>query len=352
VHALELRGRIAQTDQYERNASAATSRLQHEESSLADIASALQRARELAVEAGNATETDASRASIARELREISARVLDAANARDPSGEYLFAGFRSSDAPFAKDAAGRVEYIGDTGQRRVALSADRSIAVGDSGTQLMTIPRGNGVFAVTADADNTGTGRAAQTAVIDPADVAADTFTIVMTSATAYEVLDADDTSVATGSYVPGGSVDIGGRRIVLEGEPAAGDRFEVGPAGAASVFAIVDDLAAALETPRADAADRAQLLQSTNAALQDLDQALGRVLDLRTTVGARLGTIDDQTTATDGQKVRLQTELSGVEDLDYAEAISRFQLQQTALEAAQQTYVQLGRSSLFDFLR
>jgi flagellar hook-associated protein 3 FlgL len=173
-----------------------------------------------------------------------------------------------------------------------------------------------------------------------------------MTTATDYEVRDGGGTSVATGTYVAGGAIDIGGRRIVLDGTPAAGDRFDVRPAGSASVFDIVDDLATALETPRSSPAEGAQLLQSTGAALQDLDQALGRVLDLRTTVGARLSTIDDQTAAGDGQKVRLQSELSGVEDLDYAEAISRFQLQQTALEAAQQTYVQVGRSSLFDFIR
>jgi flagellar hook-associated protein 3 FlgL len=352
VHALELRGRIAQVDQYARNAAAATGRLQHEEAGLADMASALQRVRELAVEAGNATQTDASRASIARELRQISTGLLDSANARDPSGEYVFAGYRSADVPFVKDATGRVAFVGDAGQRSVALSADRAVAVGDSGAELMTIPRGNGVFTVSADAANTGTGHAAQAAVVDSGDVAAENFTIVMTTATDYEVRDGGGTSVATGTYVAGGAIDIGGRRIVLDGTPAAGDRFDVRPAGSASVFDIVDDLATALETPRSSPAEGAQLLQSTGAALQDLDQALGRVLDLRTTVGARLSTIDDQTAAGDGQKVRLQSELSGVEDLDYAEAISRFQLQQTALEAAQQTYVQVGRSSLFDFIR
>jgi flagellar hook-associated protein 3 FlgL len=352
VHALELRGRIAQAGQYSRNGVAATSRLQHEEAALADIGSALQRVRELAVEAGNATQTDASRASIARELKQISTGLLDSANARDPSGEYLFAGYRSSDVPFVKDAAGRVAYVGDAGQRTVALSGNRTLAVGDSGAELMTIPRGNGVFTVEADAGNTGTGHVTQAAIVDPMNVAAAAFTIVMTSGTDYEVLDAGGTSVAAGSYAAGGAIDIGGRRIVLDGAPASGDRFDVRPAGTASVFAIVDDLAAALETPRSTAADRAQLQDSTGGALQDLDQALGRVLDLRTTVGARLSAIDDQTAAGDGQKVRLETELSGVEDLDYAEAISRFQLQQTALEAAQQTYVQVGRSSLFDFIR
>ena len=132
----------------------------------------------------------------------------------------------------------------------------------------------------------------------------------------------------------------------------AAGDSFAVDPAGTASVFALVDELATALETPRGDAAAYAQLNQSTGAALQNLDQALGRVLELRTDVGARLSTIDNAGNAGADQKVQLQSTLSGVEDLDYAEAISRLTMQQTALQAAQQTYVQVSHLSLFDFLR
>ncbi|HEU4618973.1 MAG TPA: flagellar hook-associated protein FlgL [Gammaproteobacteria bacterium] len=352
VQALELRGRGAAVEQYARNANAAASRLQQEEGALGDIESALQRVRELAVQAANATQTDDSRASIARELRQISDGLLDGANARDANGEYLFAGLRSASAPFVRDAGGRVAYAGDAGQRRVALSPSRSVAVGDSGSELMTVPRGNGVFAVVAAAGNAGTGTVTQATVADPASVGAESFTIVMTSASGYEVRDAANAVVGTGVYAPGASIDVGGRLIVIEGAPAAGDSFAVGPAGAASIFDVVDELAAALETPATGPFERARLQQSTGDALQNLDQAIGRVLDLRTAVGARLNTIDGQTAANDAQQVQLKDALSRVEDLDYAEAISRFQLQQTALEAARQTYVELGRSSLFDFLR
>jgi flagellar hook-associated protein 3 FlgL len=75
-------------------------------------------------------------------------------------------------------------------------------------------------------------------------------------------------------------------------------------------------------------------------------------VLELRTSVGARLNTIDSQGLVSEDQTLQLKAALSSIEDLDYAEAISRFNLQQVALQAAQQTYVQLGRLSLFDFIR
>jgi flagellar hook-associated protein 3 FlgL len=39
------------------------------------------------------------------------------------------------------------------------------------------------------------------------------------------------------------------------------------------------------------------------------------------------------------------------VQDLDYAEAISRLNLQLVALQAAQQTYVTTQRLTLFDYI-
>jgi flagellar hook-associated protein 3 FlgL len=352
VESLRLQDRIAATDQYTRNGGLATSRLQQEESALKQMGDALQRVRELTVQAANATQTDDSRAAIAQELRQISAGLLDTANTRDANGEYLFAGYRSTGRPFATDGSGSVQYLGDGGQRFVSVAPNRDVAVGDSGRALMSIPRGNGVFAVTPAATNTGTGSVTTAEVTDPAAVTPDSYTIQLTAPDAYDVLDSTSTVIASGTYTSGQAIDIGGRRIVLSGQPAAGDSFAVDPTGTASVFEMVNELAAALETPRSDAASRAQLDTTTGAALQNLDQALGRVLALRTDVGARLSTIDTAGNAGADQKVQLQTTLSGVQDLDYAEAISRLTMQQTALQAAQQTFVQVSHLSLFDYIR
>jgi flagellar hook-associated protein 3 FlgL len=43
---------------------------------------------------------------------------------------------------------------------------------------------------------------------------------------------------------------------------------------------------------------------------------------------------------------------VSKLEDLDMAQAISELQIEQTALEVAQKTFVQLQRLNLFDLLR
>ena len=352
VQALQLRDRISAVDQYARNANFATSRLQQEETVLQQFGTGLQRVRELTVQAANATQSDESRGAIALELREILESLAGAGNTRDANGEYLFAGYRTGSQPFASNAAGDIEYLGDMGQRYVALTADRQVAVGDSGERFMTVPRGNGVFIVTPDSANTGTAWVAAADVVDPAAITSDTFTIRMTTDTDYEVLDPTSTVIATGTYADGQAIDIGGRRIVLNGAPLPGDTFTVGPAGTASVFQMIDELATALETPRMTPAARAQFAQSTGLALQNIDQALDRVIDMRAQVGARLSTIESQGIVSEDHQLQLKSTLSQIEDVDYAEAVSRLSVQQAALQAAQQTYVQISRLSLFDFLR
>src|SRR5690606_21085724 len=352
AQALKLRERIASIEQYERNAEQAATRLGQEEAVLVAIGDSLNRVRELAVQGANATQTPESRLAIARELRQILVGLLDAANSRAANGEYLFAGHRSANQPFLVGPDGRVEYAGDDGQREIELAPGRRVAVGDSGSAFMTIPRGNGVFVVTPDAANTGTGRVIDAEVVDRSQLTGEPYTIVMTAPDAYEVLDGDGNVVATGAYAAGQSIDIGGMRVVLDGEPAAGDSFRIEPGATTSIFAIVDELAEALEADVSTPGERALLTHRATSALLDIDQAIDRVLELRTNVGARLNMIDSQTDVNADQTLDLTGALSRVEDLDYAEALSRYGLQLAALQAAQQTYAQVSRLSLFDWLK
>lgn len=352
VQALKLHERIASIEQYDRNADEAATRLAQEEAVLSSIGGSLNRVRDLAIQAANASQTPESRQAIARELRQISVGLLDAANSRAANGEYMFAGFRSANQPFLLGPDGTVDYVGDDGQRHIELAPGRSVAIADSGRAFMTVPRGNGVFVVTPDAANTGSARITDAALFDRPAYTAEPYTIEMTAPDAYEILDGGGAVVASGAYASGHGIDFGGMRIVLEGEPAAGDRFEIEPGSTASIFAIVDELAAALETPPGTPGERALLTHRTTTALLDIDQAIGRVLELRTEVGARMNMIDSQETVNGDQALHLTTALSAIEDLDYAEALARFGLQHAALQAAQQTYVQTARLSLFDWLR
>jgi len=90
---------------------------------------------------------------------------------------------------------------------------------------------------------------------------------------------------------------------------------------------------------------------KTANDALADLDAALDNFLQVRTTVGSRMRALDDQEFQNEKFIVDMKSTLSDVRDLDYAEAISRFNIEQTALEAAQQAYSRVQNLSLFNFL-
>ena len=135
------------TRQYQRNIDSVRSRLELEDSSLAAVGNALQRARELTVQGLNDTNGPVERAGIAKEIRQILDEVKGLANRTDGAGEYLFAGFQGKTAPFKDNGAGIFSYVGDQGQRFLQVGAARQIADGDSGFDVfMKIPAAGGGF--------------------------------------------------------------------------------------------------------------------------------------------------------------------------------------------------------------
>lgn len=88
-----------------------------------------------------------------------------------------------------------------------------------------------------------------------------------------------------------------------------------------------------------------------TDEVLTDLNNAQESFLLARTAVGARLRTLDNQESQNEKFMLDLKSSLSDIEDLDYAEAVSRFNLQNTSLQAAQQSFSRVQNLSLFNFL-
>jgi flagellar hook-associated protein 3 FlgL len=84
---------------------------------------------------------------------------------------------------------------------------------------------------------------------------------------------------------------------------------------------------------------------------LDDLDLIQDHVADIRTRGGARLNSIDEQKSVNDEFILTLQSALSNTEDLDLAEAVSRFEQELVALQAAQQSFNMVQGLSLFNYL-
>lgn len=351
VHIVELERALAASSQYGRNAERAVARLSFEEQTLADGAGLLQRVRELAVQANNATLDAAARQMIAAEIEQRLQELVDLANRRDASGEYLFAGYASATQPFVRTAAG-VSYQGDQGVRLLQTSPTQRIADGHPGsTVFVTVPAGNATFVTGAAAGNTGTGTIDGGMVSDPAAWIPGDYTVRFTAADTWEARDAADALVSAGSYVPGGAIAFNGVQVSVSGAPAAGDAFIVTPAGTQDVFTTLGELLATLRSSTATPAERARSATELGSALSHIDRALERFGQVRAEVGARLAVIEQSQSTREGTELELQRALSQLRDLDYTEALTRMNQQYAGLQAAQAAYARFAQLSLFDYL-
>ena len=136
--------------------------------------------------------------------------------------------------------------------------------------------------------------------------------------------------------------VQIGDNRHLAMGDP--GDRLfmgiDDGSGGRASLFAIVEGFASDLE---ADA--------PSGNTLTALDNAMQRLSDARVSIGGRMNAIENQRSVNEAFSLAMEADRSELEDLDYAEAVSRLQRQMLALQASQQTFMKVEGLSLFNYL-
>lgn len=156
--------------------------------------------------------------------------------------------------------------------------------------------------------------------------------------------------NTATGGYIYAGdanqrAIQISETRQIADGDaginvfgmptdslPASGSNV--------SVFEAIDRFAADLRSNTPN-----------SASLDDISSALDKMLTVEASAGVRLNALDNQEGLNDDFVIDMKTVLSATEDLDYAEAISKFNLQTVSLQAAQQAFTQVKKLSLFNYL-
>jgi len=134
----------------------------------------------------------------------------------------------------------------------------------------------------------------------------------------------------------------------------AGGDEFGVQPQfqEQRSILNTISRLRQALESSPTSPAGNLGVRDEVAIALTNLDNGLGKVLEVQTEIGARLNLIE--TTEIDNEDVTLVNKAvqADLRELDYAEALSRLSFQTIILEAAQQSYVKIAGLNLFNQLR
>lgn len=86
-------------------------------------------------------------------------------------------------------------------------------------------------------------------------------------------------------------------------------------------------------------------------ASLADLDRAMERIDTIQASTGTRLNALDNQESINAAYILDHKTTASAVGDLDYAEALSKFNSQQVSLQAAQQAFTKVQKLTLFNYL-
>ncbi|MGG5873057.1 flagellar hook-associated protein 3 [Pseudomonas peli] len=162
------------------------------------------------------------------------------------------------------------------------------------------------------------------------------------------------DTGTVVGPYPATFSVFGADFTLSAPAAVAGGDEFGVQPQfqEQRSILNTISRLRQALESSPTSPAGNLGVRDEVAIALTNLDNGMGKVLEVQTEIGARLNLID--TTEIDNEDVTLVNKAvqADLRELDYAEALSRLSFQTIILEAAQQSYVKIAGLNLFNQLR
>lgn len=363
VYILDLNQSISRTEQFQSNIEYARNRLSLSDSTLQNVTNSIQRVRELAIQGFNDTNTAEDRGFIAQEMFQRLDELLALSNTKDANGDFLYAGFKSQTQAFTGSAStGTFSYQGDQGQRLIQIGENRSLADNNSGAEVFfNLKDKNGnpedmfstLYGLATDLANNKAAK--EEAVLTMGSLPADGDMITLNGIN-YE-FDNDATVSLGNTSVPIG-VDTDATSTNLETaintQQSLGNTDVTASVINNQIRLLADQQGAgklSISTPPAGLTLSTPVSIPLYDRLDQLDTALNRVLDVRAQIGARLNVIDSQDDINQDFILSMQQTKSQVEDIDMAEAISRFNLQVVALQAAQQAYVRVQGLSLFNQL-
>jgi len=378
---LDLDKSITKTEQYQSNIAATRGRLNLEESALEAANNIIFKAKDLTIQAKNDTLNSSDRLAIKYEVDQLLEELAGVANTQNANGEYIFSGDLATVPAFARNATtGEYAYQGGLQQRALQISTTRQVADGDLGFNVFehinsSSPAAdeNGKRSVfntlKALSDGLGASLNATAGVITgdrflrygldysaatvqfdlvanggitaPIDLSGQQFSGV------EDVVTEINSQLTAGGF--GGAIQARSNGNKIEfASVATGATSSIQINNTSGTFLADAGFAAG----QVKAGVGAQTFQAQlGDVLTDLDAALGSFLDARSSVGARLNALDNQESQNEKYVIDTKSMLSETQDLDYADALSRYQLQFTALQAAQQTFAKTKELSLFKYL-
>ena len=372
------------TQQYTDSRVSARNSLAQTESILNSISDSIISAKTRLVQASSDTLSDVDRESIASELKGIYETMIGQANATDGNGRYLFGGYADNAPPFVKNSEGNIEYKGDDNARQQRIDASRLMPVTENGISIFqSVPSGAGYVAEAVKSSDGGQpiagveGRNNGSITFSGPQVSnvndpgyGDSYRVVFNedttvdSGVSYQVQRFSEGEwqedpadlVVTGEYVgEGQQLSFGGVNVTITGSAEPDDEILVAQSGSeqrpADLFRTMEAAIRVLESPATTGAEKAELRNTLNTSMRDLDNALDNVLTVRASAGAKLNELDVVDAVGSNRMLNYEQTLSDLVDLDYADAISEYSLRQVGLQASQKAFVDIKGMSLFDFM-
>lgn len=377
MRAAQLSAMREQTGAVERftdNAHLAADRLAHADLALGEIATLGRQFHQIALQAANDTTTPQGKAGLKAQALALRQALLAAANRTDTMGQPLFAGL-SGRTPFV-DGAGGVVFQGDGGRPVLRMTASLLLETGlNGGALFQSIPTEAGTGDMFRMVDDL-------IATLTPPLSAASPFREVQNRALLVPAAGRDGQALAFTLTGPKGTARIAAE--VARGAPEAlvaainaqalttGVTAEVAPNGEGAMlcapnasfrladFATGGDERAPVarlvplgaEGTARDAIDLRAAQLASDRMVGLFSDALDHLSAQRAEAGALADLAEKTIDTLANRKLRLQEAVAGLEDLDVAAALTRLQTLLLTEQAAQQSFVKINGTSLFDYLR
>jgi flagellar hook-associated protein 3 FlgL len=341
---------VARNEQYLKNIEEALLVHQASESALDQIRQQVVRARSLAVEGANAASVAISGgfAALADEVAGIRSGVLQMALGRN-EGKFLFSGTMDDTPPFEGQGS---PYRGDANFLRVNMGNGQAVAVNVPGDRAFRETLVKGTVVLAGGLDLTASPLRFQ--VSDGISPAVNV-TLAGTYARPQDLVDDLNGQLQSGGLNVAASLgadgtlslsiadSMGGGEITIE--EGSGDLEGVlgTAAGTKNVFAVLDDLEAALRSEDSGAVSR---------LLDRLDRALDGLADQRGQLGARGRNLEFARDRLQASNVTSETLKSQIEGVDLPRAVTQLSAEEQAYQTALAAGARIFNVSILDFLR
>ncbi|MFT7411811.1 MAG: flagellar hook-associated protein 3 FlgL [Paraglaciecola sp.] len=358
---LRLTEQIELINQYKKNNNMLVNSLEQEETVLKSVNVGMDRARVLMIQSGNGIVDTEDRKAIAIEISQIKDQMFDLMNSRDPSGDYIFAGFQSDSPAFSFNASSvgnKYNFEGDGGENNIQISDTIRQQLNNSGLDIFedVLSRLKSTISGSVGATNVSINVQGQKAFdkfhdtnYDAVTPANNQFQISILSATQAQINNVGTGAVLdTVNFSSGSAILYKGLEFNITGSPGDTVNFQLESPQKKNIAETLNDFVNALNNENIADGDFDEALSDVFAGL---DNSQTSVADAISRIGARRNSADSVFASNLDLEISNKSARANIQEVDYAEAVSELSRQETALQAAQSTFSRVTGTSLFDYI-